>query len=222
MTFENLIVQRGIVFVLACLLIPAFGSLPVLAQQFSADVVHLRPEGAATTRVLVSGDKMRFEPGGPQRGVIVVVDLRQRAGFTLLPENNTYTLLPPARIASMMPFFRPADSAAACAAWEKVTNKQGSCTKIGVEAVGDREAVKYSGTTPDGDSGFAWIDRKLNYVIKWDGKVRTTELRNIREGPQPAALFEIPKGYEKVGPPQAAGPKVKAGKTRPGVKSLQK
>ena len=29
----------------------------------------------------------------------------------------------------------------------------------------------------------------------------TTEMRNIRVGPQPAALFEVPAGYEKIDTP---------------------
>ncbi len=174
-----------------------FGSLPALSQQFSADLVHVKPGGAAPAKVFVSGDKMRFEVGSGQRGLIEIVDLKQQTGYMLLPENNTYTVLQPERISPTVPFFHPADPEAACAAWEKIVNKPRTCTKVGDETVNGREAVKYKGTAQNGDTGSAWVDRKLRFVIKWEGQVNSAELQNIKEGPQSAALFEIPKDYSK-------------------------
>ena len=42
-----------------------------------------------------------------------------------------------------------------------------------------------------------WVDTKLHCVVKTDGAAGSIELRNIKEGSQPASLFEIPAGYTK-------------------------
>ena len=61
-----------------------------------------------------------------------------------------------------------------------------------------RSTVKYTGTSNTGDTGTAWVDRKLRFVIKWEGEKGAAELQNIQEGPQAASLFEIPSDYEKM------------------------
>jgi len=42
-----------------------------------------------------------------------------------------------------------------------------------------------------------WLDPKLRFPVKWEGKNGSGELRNIQEGSQPSSLFEIPSGYTK-------------------------
>ncbi len=194
--FEEIIVHRKMASQLTSLLLMTIGSVPLFAQQFAADLVHLKPKGAAPARVMVRGDKIRFETGLPSRVSILVVDLTQETGFMALPESKSYSVIKPGRIPSVMPFFHPADPENACAAWEKMTGKPGSCMKIGDETVQGRAAVKYKGTTRNGDTGLVWIDRKLRFVTKWEGQAAAAEFRNIREEPQPVALFEIPKGYD--------------------------
>ena len=56
--------------------------------------------------------------------------------------------------------------------------------------------MKYKGVATDGDTGFAWIDRNLKMVIKWEGERSAAELQNIRAEPQSASLFQVPEGYE--------------------------
>ncbi|HYK92311.1 MAG TPA: hypothetical protein VE398_26355 [Acidobacteriota bacterium] len=176
----------------------AFGTLPALAQQFSADLVRLKPEGAAPSKVFVSGDRMRFEAGSGQHLSVIVADLKQQTGYMMLPEDKTYSMLQPGRISPTMPFFQAANPEDACAAWEKLVNKPGTCTKVGDETINGRVTVKYKGTAQNGDTGSAWVDRKLRFVIKWEGEAGASELRNIQEGPQPVMLFEIPKGYQRM------------------------
>ena len=43
-----------------------------------------------------------------------------------------------------------------------------------------------------------WLDPKLRFPVKWQGKDGSGEMRNIQEGPQPASLFEVPAGYTKM------------------------
>jgi hypothetical protein len=98
-------------------------------------------------------------------------------------------------------WFRPTDPNNACPQYEAMINKFGngpaSCRKIGPDVVNGRSAIKYAGSSKNG-SGYAWIDPKLRFVLKWeDNKGGTVELRNIKEGPQDPSLFQIPSDYHK-------------------------
>lgn len=92
----------------------------------------------------------------------------------------------------------------ACPGWEKTAEQAGtdknwgSCTKIGSDRLNGRSAVKYEGVSNKGEKGYVWVDSKLRYVVKMEDAHGTIELRNIREGSQPASLFEIPSGYTKL------------------------
>ncbi len=185
-------------FRLSCLFLTILCSLPALAQQFSADLVRLKPEGAVPSKVIVSGNMVRFEAGSGTHISVIVADLKQQTGFMMFPEDKMYTILQPGRISPTMPFFLPMDPENACGAWEIAVNKPGSCKKVGDETINGRAAVKYNGTARNGDTGSAWVDRKLRFVIKWEGQAGVAELRNIQEVRQPATLFDIPKGYERM------------------------
>jgi hypothetical protein len=172
--------------------------ISVFAQQFSADLVHVKPENAVPAKVFVRGDKIRFETVGVKQRAIVVVDLKEQSGFMALPENKTYSVLRPAQILPVMPFFHPADPENACPAWETLVHKKGICTKIGDETINGRPAVKYKGVSRGGDTGMAWVDRALNFVVKWEGQASSSELQSIKEAPLAAGMFEIPKEYERI------------------------
>ncbi len=179
------------------LLLLVLVSSPALAQQFSADLVRLKPEGAVPSRVFVSGDKVRFEAGSGTHLSVIVADLKQRTGYLVLPDDKSYSMLLPGQLSSAIPLFHAADPENACGAWETAIGKPGTCTKAGDETVNGRAAVKYSGTAGNGDIGSAWVDRKLGFVIKWEGQAGAAELRNIQERPQSVMLFEVPKDYQR-------------------------
>ena len=103
-------------------------------------------------------------------------------------------------------FFRTGDVEAACSDWMQLPqNKGGSCRKVGNETVNGRSTVKYEGTNAKGETGDVWLDPKLRFPVKWEGKNGSWELRNIQEGTQPASLFEIPADYKKFDMPNMGG-----------------
>ena len=81
---------------------------------------------------------------------------------------------------------------------EAGSDKGGTCHKVGNETVNGRSTIKYEGTNAKGEPGSAWFDSKLRFPVKWEGKNGSGEMQNIKEGPQPASLFEIPAGYTKM------------------------
>jgi hypothetical protein len=141
----------------------------------------------------------------------------------LIDANKTYVKSP--HVNAAIPLFHIADVDNACPAWEKSLEKPGPCTKVGDDTINGRSTIKYKGTATNGDTGYAWVDRRLKSVIKWEGEKTAAELQNIQEGPQTATLFQVPAGYEMfdlAAAQQAAKEKNKAkvpqGKPRPPIK----
>ena len=47
-------------------------------------------------------------------------------------------------------------------------------------------------------TGHVWLDAQWHFILKEAlGMGMTGELQNIKEGPQPASLFEVPADYHK-------------------------
>jgi hypothetical protein len=67
--------------------------------------------------------------------------------------------------------------------------------------VGGQETTAYHAIPARGDSFIGWIDRTRKFPLRIksnDGALVTAE--SIRDEPQDAALFEIPKGARKFDP----------------------
>jgi hypothetical protein len=181
-------------------------SLTIAQTEFSADVVNNSRAGSPVEMKLYFGkDKMRFEAAEQQREGqgAGIVNLATQTTTVLLPQQRMYMELPAqtAEQRLMFNFFRTGDVENACGDWLKIVRNQGgTCHKVGHERVNGRDTVKYEGTNSKGDSGYFWIDPQLRFPVKWaDNKGPNSggELRNIKEGSQPASLFEIPAGYTK-------------------------
>jgi hypothetical protein len=69
---------------------------------------------------------------------------------------------------------------------------------VGTDTVNGRSAVEYEATNSSGDVTRVWLDAKVRFPLKWQGKNNSGELRNLQEGSQPASLFEAPAGYTKM------------------------
>jgi hypothetical protein len=174
------------------------------AQDFYADVVYKSApaaqessSGAAATalspasRIFVSKTNLRLESRG-MTDVVMLVNAGDRTSVVLYPAQKTYQ-----KIGSRpSQYFRSTDVENACAEWQEAADKQLKCEKVGEDLVGGRRTIKYKNSLADGTAEYVWIDTKLSYVIKWDMGDAAAELQNIKEGPQSADLFEIPKSYD--------------------------
>jgi hypothetical protein len=178
------------------------------AQDFSADVVYTKvpaaqesSAGAAAaatapaSRIFVSKANMRLESRG-MIDLVMLVDTVDHTTVVLYPGQKTYR-----KIGSRpSQYFRSTDVENACTDWQEAAGKQLKCEKVGEDVVGGRRTIKYKNPLADGSAEYVWIDSKLSYVIKWDLGQVGAELHNIKEGPQSADLFEIPKSYDVATP----------------------
>jgi len=175
-------------------------SFAMAQTEFSAEMFD--SQKGSNGKVYFSKDKVRFESANkdPRSGGVVIINLATQTTTVLMNQQHMYMELTP-QMASQRAaynFFRTGDVEAACSDWMQLPqNKSGSCRKVGGETVNGRSTVKYEVANAKGDAGNVWLDPKLRFPVKWEGKNASWELRNIQEGSQPASLFEVPAGYTK-------------------------
>jgi hypothetical protein len=177
------------------------------AEQFSADLVIVRHDGAAAPagKLHVLDDKVRLETSELADGFFLIDGARPAAYF-VRPAARVFM---DARQSSQLTrMFVPVDPDNPCRQWQAMAKlasltDQGDwrCERAGEEIIGGRNAVEYRAVSGSGPQLVGWIDtaRKFPLRIKTkDGAVITAE--NIRDEPQPAPLFEIPAGFRKFDP----------------------
>lgn len=180
------------------------GAVFAAAQsEFSADMVDTQqPNHPAKGKMYFAKDKVRFDSvqKDPRSGGSVIFNLATQTTTVLMTQQHMYMDLSPQMAAHRMTydFFRTGDVEMACSDWMQLPQNQGgNCHKVGSDTVNGRSCVKYEATNAKGETGNIWIDPKLRFPVKWQGKNAGWELQNIQEGSQAASLFEIPAGYTK-------------------------
>ncbi|MGH9499723.1 MAG: hypothetical protein ACRD3L_11350 [Terriglobales bacterium] len=180
-------------------------SVAVFAQEdFSAEIVrHDQDQERTPTKIYVTKGKMRVESAGRDgHGGAVILDFATQTSTILMAERNMYMEFPAGRgpgAQRTWNFFRTRDVEDACSDWLKLpSNQGGSCKKIGSDVVNGRTTVKFEGTNSKGETGEVWLDPKIGFPVKWQGKDGGGELQNIQVGTQSPSLFEIPSGYQKM------------------------
>ena len=191
--------------VAAALAVFAFACGPALAQQFSADMVSTYGDKSHTQKIYVADGKMRLEPQGGGTGV-VISDPAHGMVLMLNAERRIYVEMP--AMAKMTAVLMPTNLDDPCADWKRLSgddaNAAWTCEKLGTETVNGRSAVKFAGASAKGERGMVWLDPRLKFVVKTQGAEASMELKNIKEGPQQASLFQVPAGYTKVDAKQMA------------------
>jgi hypothetical protein len=162
-----------------------------------------KPDHPTNGKMYFSKDKVRFESAkkDPRGGGAVIINLATQTTTVFMDQMHMYMEMSAQTGGQRTAynFFRTGDVEAACSDWMQLAqNKGGSCHKVGNETVNGRSTVKYESTNANGDTGDVWLDPKLRFPVKWQGKNAGWELHNIQEGTQPASLFEIPAGYTKM------------------------
>lgn len=185
----------------------ALATTAVFAQEdFSADIVNTTASSHQNkAKIYVTKDKWRVEGFGEGRmgsSGAAIMDLAKQQNTVLIPERKMYMQFPMGQGPAgqqLTHFYHARNVDDACSDWLKLPyNQGGSCHKLGSETVNGRSTVKYEATNSKGETGTLWLDKKIAFPIKWVGhKGDGGELENIKEGSQPASLFEIPSDYQK-------------------------
>jgi hypothetical protein len=179
-------------------------SFAVAQAEFSAEIVDLQKQGTPTqAKIYFAKDKMRIEAQtASAHGSAVIINYATQTGDVVMAQQHMYMEMPmqaqSQRMGYASAFFQAGDVENACGDWQRMGHEGSSCHKVGSETVNGRSTVKYETTNASGDVSHFWLDPKLRFPVKWEGKSNSGELRNIQEGAQPASLFEIPAGFTKM------------------------
>jgi hypothetical protein len=190
------------------------------AQQFSADVVNIPAQGSTTTKLYVGANRMRLQAldnGQPE--VSMIWDGAQQSTTLLMDKDHSYiagnspilaATLNRSGAPAMLRIFKPSNASDPCVDWNAAVlpyqdstrpRPHFTCQSGGSDMVDGRSATRWTVVTTQGartQTGYAWIDSRLHVVSKSQDSTGTVELKNIREGAQPDAEFQIPAGYHPV------------------------
>ncbi len=159
---------------LPCLIAFLLASSFALAQtEFSGEMFD--SQKGSNGKIYFAKDKVRFESTNkdPRSGGVVIMNLTTQTTTVLMAQQHMYMEMPAQMAAhrTAYNFFRTGDVETACSDWMQLPrNKGGSCHKVGNETVNGRSTVKYEGTNAKGESGNVWLDPKLRFPVKWQGK----------------------------------------------------
>ncbi len=181
---------------------------PASAQQFSAELVYMRPGDQPDERgsLYLSDGKVRIETRDVGGGFFLV-DSKRDTAFFVRPGQRIF--MDAKQSSKLTQIFVPVDPNEPCRQWQAMAIVAGAsgpggqwrCERIGSEPIDGRTTIRYRILSPDHQQDDGWIDPQLKFPIRIhtaDGA--TIELDDIREGTQPASLFEIPAGYRKFDP----------------------
>lgn len=183
------------------------GSVPAEAQQFSAEIVTMKDDGAAVPagKLYVSGNKERIET--PQlAGGFFVIDGAASSAYFVRP--STRQFMDARQSSPLTRTFVSVDPGNPCLRWEPMARLAGvadratwRCERIGQEMIAGTSVVAYRAISASGRTLLGWVDpvRKFPLRIKTeDGAV--FELGNLHDDPQSAQLFDIPAKFSKLDP----------------------
>jgi len=166
--------------------------------EFSADNVMIKPDGKEETigKIYVSPNMMRSEMNMQQQGTMIsIVRQDQKKFFMIMPDKKKYyeNPLTDQDLDDLQGMMMNA-------------NMKKKVEKLGTETVNGFVCEKQQVTTTMDMMGQTitttsthWKAKELDIPIRTkDDKGNITELRNIKQGPQPKDIFEIPQGYKKV------------------------
>lgn len=163
-------------------------------REYAADQVMRTREGTHTGKIFVSPDKSRLEMTLEGQRQVMIARLDKRVFWMLMPEERMYVEMPIPE--------RPEDALSGRDPTQKIERRL-----VGSETVSGHPTKKYKVTVTGKDEtyvGYQWLAQDLGELpIRWEDEQGTArvELRNIKVGRQPAELFEVPAGFQKLAMP---------------------
>jgi hypothetical protein len=180
-----------------CTLVTLLFAAAAGAQEFSAEILEYGMVGQPpnVTKVYAGHDERRIE--SLWDGNITLVDLNKKTAAIFNTKRKGVIEVPLKGLhdatKALLAGVNPCDLTYASGYMGSST-----CKMIGEEKVNGRSAEKYEVGMTIGHmttTWHDWIDKSLRIPLKNDLGGRTgSEVRNLREGPQPASLFEPPAG----------------------------
>ncbi len=175
--------------------------LAAAAQQFSADQVSRDNSGQIHKgKVYFANGKLRLEPakgGRPNEPDFILSDLSAQVEDMVFLAQHTYIERSGPIVQQDTKYFQVGNPC------QRNTGSAdaGTCKKLGAETVNGRTTERWEvAQTVRGQTvtAYLWIDPRLNAIVREQALGFDIQLENIKEGSQPASLFQLPAGYRKI------------------------
>lgn len=178
------------------LTVPAFAG-PGISAEYSAEEVVETAEGISKTKVYSTPTMERREMSEGGQQMIAITRHDKKVVWNLMPEEKMYMEMPIGQSASNK------DEKTDLAAYKIEQTPMGQETINGI--VMNKGKMIMTGKDGSKMGGFMWTTKegiiaKLDALSVEQGKKDRFKLeaQNLKIGKQPANLFEIPKGFEKM------------------------
>jgi hypothetical protein len=183
------------------------GRAPAQAQQFSADLSIRQGDGLAAVagKLRVFDARVRIETPELADGFFLI-DGATPAAYFVRPAARV--LMEARQSSRLTRLFVQVDSNNPCRQWQVMATLAGvadpgdwRCERTSEEIIGSRRVIVYRAVSTSGREFYGWIDPALKFPLRIrteDGAVITAE--NISDEPQPAGLFDAPRGFQKFDP----------------------
>jgi hypothetical protein len=179
------------------------------AREFSADIASRDAAGTAVgsgARLYAANGKVRIETPELPAGFFLI---DSQAGNSLFVRPAQRIYMDSKQSSRLTQIFVPVDPKHPCPQWRAAAIQAGvadaggdwRCERIHTAIVGSHHTLEYRVVSPQGQSSRRWVDSDLGFPVKLqaaDGA--TVSLDNIRIETQPAALFTLPQGFQKLDP----------------------
>lgn len=174
---------------------PATAAAPaaMAMPEFSADMVTKTGSMTMNGKWYASKGKMRMETGPS----IMITDMNAKKSWMVMPSSKSYMEMDFSKAAGQMH-----------TGTNPCSTPEMTCKQVGKETIDGRSAIKWEITMTTAGKAMtstSWIDEKLGIPLKTEAAGTTMELKNVKEGPQPDNLFEVPAGYKKTTMPGMGG-----------------
>lgn len=189
-----------ILSVAVLVLVPTAQALAAPAPQwfpksFSAQVVQpspFEPGKKLVSKLYVGTAALRLEQGSNQGGRAYIYDVRRNVTWTLVMGAKAYREMRGASpaVVTFLPRRNPC---------ETDQFRASRCRKTGTAQVNGRQVEAWEIRTKVGNRELVarqWVDPELRVWVRHvDYEGTTVDVVNIRTGPQPASLFQLPAGF---------------------------
>jgi hypothetical protein len=187
----------------------AASALSLPAHQFSAELIRTdagdaEPHPAGKLNVL--NNNVRIETSDVPGGFFLVLGDAE-ASYFVRPAQKIFMNAKQSSLLTQV--FVAVDPNDPCRQWRAAARIAGAadqtkewyCERVGDESTAERRTIKYRAMSPGKQQYLIWIDPVIDFVVKLEADDGSSvEVANVREGLQPAQLFEIPAGYVKFDP----------------------
>lgn len=169
---------------------------------YSAVMVQNTHGSITRHRIFSIDNKLRVEPAPADLNApVMLLDFERHVSVLLMAGQKAFIEVDgvDGNGKGDIAFLRPPDLSRPCSAFASGGSGAGTnCRNAGAVQLGNRKAVRWTGTLPDGNEASLWIDKTLNVVVKFESPGNVVELRDIQEGRQDPKLFEVPPDYSRL------------------------